>query len=202
MKNQKKTQTMSASPRSIRTYLTANLALAVLMAIVMAVRTELRSGHFLFIDIFLIIFYALVLASLTAGPFALIEIYLYRQKKGVWYEWKNGTRRQPYELAANAAELQHWKSEAFRARLARGAESSQSGSNRTRLFEPNDAADPVSRAALLMTVADKLERSGKREAAERCYLQITQRFADSPQAQEAAQRLSGATKVDSSRGRD
>jgi hypothetical protein len=202
MKNQKKTHTMSASPRSIRTYLTVNLALAVLMAIVMAVRSELRSGRFLFIDIFLLIFYALVLASLTVGPFALIEIYLYRKKKGVWYEWKNGTRRQPHELAANAAELQHWKSEALRARLARGAEPSQSGRNRTRLFEPNDAADPVSRAALLMTVADKLERSGKREAAERCYLQITQRFADSPQAQEAAQRLSGATKVDSSQGRD
>jgi hypothetical protein len=202
MKNQKKTQTMSASPRSIRTYLTVNLALAVLMAIVMAVRSELRSGRFLFIDIFLIIFYALVLALLAVGPFALIEIYLYRKKKGVWYEWKNGTRRQPHELSANAAELQHWKSEAIRARLARGAEPSQSGSNRTRLFEPNDAADPVSRAALLMTVADKLERSGKREAAERCYLQITQRFADSPQAQEAAQRLSGGTKVDSSRGRD
>jgi hypothetical protein len=201
MKNQRKTQTMSASPRSIRTYLTVNLALAVLMAIVMAVRSELRSGRFLFIDIFLIIFYALVLASLTVGPFALIEIYLYRKKKGVWYEWKNGTRRQPHELAANAAELQHWKSEAFRARLARGAEPSQSGRDRTRLFEPNDAADPVSRAALLMTVADKLERSGKREAAERCYLQITQRFAGSPQAQEAAQRLSGGTKVDTSRGR-
>jgi hypothetical protein len=202
MKNQKKTQTMSASPRSIRTYLTVNLALAVLMAIVMAVRSELRSGRFLFIDIFLIIFYALVLALLAVGPFALIEIYLYRKKKGVWYEWKNGTRRQPHELSANAAELQHWKSEAFRARLARGALPSQSGINRTRLFEPNDAADPVSRAALLLTVAAKLERSGKREAADRCYLQITQRFAGSPQAQEAARRLSGATKVDSSRGRD
>jgi hypothetical protein len=201
MKVQKQANAVPVFPQHIRTYLIANVALAVLMAVVMAVRTELRSGHFLFIDIFLIIFYASVLASLTVGPFALIEIYLYRKKKGVWYEWKNGARRLPHQLAANAAQLQHWRSEALRARLARGAEPSQTGRNRTRLFERNDAADPVSRAALLMTVADKLERSGKREAAERCYLQITQRFAGSPQAQEAAQRLSGGTKVDTSRGR-
>jgi hypothetical protein len=201
MKIQKQANAVPVFPQHIRTYLIANLALAVLMAVVMAVRTELRSGHFLFIDIFLIIFYASVLASVMLGPFALIEIYLYRQKKGVWYEWKNQPKRTPRDLAMSAAEFQHWKSEAYRARLARGAEPAQSHSIRTRLFEPNNTAEPVSRAALLMTVADKFERSGKREAAERCYLQITQRFADSPQAQEAAQRLSGATKVDTSPGR-
>jgi hypothetical protein len=165
------------------------------MAVVMAVRTNLRSGRFLFVDTFLIIFYASVLASLTVGPFALIEIYLYRQKKGLWYEWKNQTRPTRRDLAMSPEERQHWKSEACRARLAQDGEPTQNHSNRTRLFEPNNAADPVSRAALLMTVADTLERSGKREAAERCYLQITQRFGDSPQAEEAGRRLAAATKV-------
>ncbi len=181
-------------PQRIGTYLYVNLALAVLMAVVMAGRTELRSGRFLFVDIFLIIFYASVLASLTVGPFALIEIYLYRKKKGVWYEWKNSTRLPHRNLAMSPEERQHWKSEAYRTRLARGTEPALSHTKRTRLFEPNDAADPVSRAALLMTVADKLERTGKREAAERCYLQITQRFTDSPQAEEAGRRLAATTK--------
>ena len=193
MKVQEPTKTVPVFPQRIRTYLICNLALAVLMAVVLAVRTELRSGHFLIIDIFLIIFYAVVLASGTVGPFALIEIYLYRQKKGIWYEWKNQTRRPPRDQATSAAQLQHWKSEAHRVRLAQGSEPARSQSNRTRLFEPNDATDPVSRAALLMIVADKLERSGKREAAERCYVQITERFADSPEACEAARRLSAAT---------
>ncbi len=182
-------------PQRIRTYLYVNLALAVLMAVVMALRTQLLSGRFLFVDIFLIIFYAAVLASLTVGPFALIEIYLYRQKKGVWYEWKNQASQPLRDLAMSPEERQHWKSEAYRTRLARGGEPAHTHNNRTRLFEPNKANDPVSRAALLMTVADKLERSGKREAAERCYEQITERFADSPQAREAALRLSGTTNV-------
>jgi hypothetical protein len=177
-------------PQRIRTYLYVNMALAVLMAVVMAVRTELRSGRFLFIDIFLIIFYASVLASLAVGPFALIEIYLYRQKKGVWYGWKHQSRLPRQNLDMSPAERHYWKSEAYRTRMARAGEPVQSRRDRTRLFEPNDAADPVSRPALLMTIADKLEREGKREAAERCYLQITERFGDSPQADEAGRRLS------------
>jgi hypothetical protein len=144
---------------------------------------------------FLIIFYASVLGSLIVGPFALIEIYLYRQKKGVWYEWKNQTRRPLRDLAMSPEERQHWKSEAYRARLAQSGEPSQNHGDRTRLFEPTNAPDPVSRAALLMTVADTLERSGKREAAERCYLQITERFANSPQAEEAGRRLAATTQV-------
>jgi hypothetical protein len=202
MKNQKKTQTMSASPRSIRTYLTVNLALAVLMAIVMAVRSELRSGRFLLIDLFLFAFYCLVLSSIFVGPFAIIEIYLYRRKKGAWYAWMNQGKNPRRDREINLEERRYWKSEAFRARLGRGSQAQDEHGDRTRLFETGNSADAVSRAALLMNVADKFERSGKREAAERCYLQITQRFADSPQAQEAAQRLSGATKVDTSRGRD
>jgi hypothetical protein len=182
-------------PQRIRTYLYFNLALAVLMAVVMAVRTELRSGHFLFVDIFLIIFYASVLASLTLGPFALIEMYLYGRKKGVWYEWKNQTRRPLSDLAMSPEERRHWKSEAYLARLALSGEPTQNHRNRTALFERNHSVDPVSRAALIMTVADTLERSGKREAAERCYVQITERFAGSPEAPEAERRLSAAAKA-------
>ena len=44
-----------------------------------------------------------------------------------------------------------------------------------------------------MKVADRFERSGKREAADRCYLEITERFARSPQAAEAGCRLGSVT---------
>jgi hypothetical protein len=190
-----KTRPLSMLPQRIRTYLYVNLALAVLMAVVMAVRTGLGSGNFLFIHIFLVIFYASVLASLTLGPFALIEVYLYRQKKGVWHAWKNQPRLPRRGLEMSPAEREHWKSEAYRKRLARAGEPVPIHHNRMRLFEPNDAGGSVSRPALLMTVADKLERSGKREAAERCYRQIAERFGDSPQAKEAGRRLSTASKV-------
>ena len=60
----------------------------------MAVRTELRTGHFLLIDYLLVLFsIPWCLSSLFFGPFGIVEIYLYRRKKGVWYEWKNQTRR-------------------------------------------------------------------------------------------------------------
>ena len=178
-------------PQRIRTYLTFNLVLAVLMAVVMAVRAELRTGRFLLIDVFLFIFYSSVLASLFFGPFGVVEIYLYRRKKGVWYEWKNRTRRPRRDRAMSSEERRHWKSEAYRARLSQAASRPEDDASTARVcLKQNAAADPVSRAALLMTVADRFERSGKREAAERCYLQIIERFADSPQAQEAARRLS------------
>src|ERR1700677_480583 len=99
---------MTMFPKRIRTYLTFNLVLAVLMAVVMAVRAELRTGRFLLVDIFFIVFYSAVLASLFIGPFALIEIYLYRKKTGVWYEWKNQTRRPRLDRAADAEQRRSW----------------------------------------------------------------------------------------------
>jgi hypothetical protein len=176
-------------PRRLRTYLIVNAVMAILMVFVMALRTELRTGRYLFIDIGLILVYSSVLAALVVGPFALVEIYLYRKKKGIWYEWKTGTRRPPHAFATNPDELRHWKLEAYRARLSRGDLASTRKRERTRLFEAKSQSDPISRAALLLRVADKLELSGKREAARRCYRQIIQRFADSPQARDAARRL-------------
>jgi hypothetical protein len=176
-------------PRRLRTYLIVNAVLAILMVVVTAVRNELRTGHFLFIDIGLILFYSSVLGAIIFGPLMLVETYLYRKQKGIWYEWKRGTRRPPRDFATNPDELRHWKSEAHRARLNRGDQPPARNRNRTRLFEANAQSDPVSRAALLLSVADKLELSGKREAARRCYRQIIQRFADSPQARDAARRL-------------
>jgi hypothetical protein len=195
MKNHDDTEATPIFPQRIRDYLTFNLSLAVLIAVVMAVRMELRTGRVLLIDFLLFSFYIVVLAAVFLGPVGVVEAYLYRRKKGVWYEWKHRTKRTRRDRAISADERRYWKSEAVRARLSGGAEPQEDQRDRTRLFESKLAADAVSRAALLMTVADKFERSGKKEAAERSYMQIIQQFADSPQAQEAARRLSTLTKI-------
>ena len=80
-------------PQRLRTYLLVNGVIAILMGIVLAVRTELRSGRFFFIDIILVLAFSSALAALTFGQFALVEIYLYRKRKGVWYDWKTRFRR-------------------------------------------------------------------------------------------------------------
>jgi hypothetical protein len=195
LKDNDKTEHTSMVPKHIRTYLTLNLALAVLMTVVMAIRTELRTGRFHLIDLFLVAFYSAVLTSIFAGPFAIIEVYLYRRKKGSWYEWKHRKRRSRRDQTKSPEERRYWKNAAYRARASQAGQFPEDSRKRTRLFEKKNAADEVSRPALLMTVADKFEQSGKREAAERCYLQITQRFPESPQAIEAARRLAPATRA-------
>jgi hypothetical protein len=182
-------------PKRIRTYLIVNIVFAVLMVVVMAVRTDLRTGRHLVFNVVSIIVISLFLGALAAVPLALVEFYLYRMKKGVWYELKQGPRRPAPDFAALPGELVRRKSEALRARLARGEELLTSHEDRTTLFESNPGDGPVSRAALQLNVAVQLERSGKREAAERSYRQIIERFADSPPAREAAQRLASMART-------
>jgi hypothetical protein len=176
-------------PRHIRTYLTFNLVMAVLMAVVMVVRTELKSGKFLLIDYLLFSFYTLILAVIFFGPLGIVETYLYRQKKGVWYAWKTRTRNRRLDRERNLDERRYWKNAAVLARLSRSDKPEDEPRDRTSLFPTESSGDTVSRAALLMRVADRFERSGKREAADRCYLEISERFASSPEAAEAARRL-------------
>jgi hypothetical protein len=176
-------------PQRLRTYLLVNVVIAILMGVVLAVRTELRSGRFFFIDIILILAFASALAALTVGPLALVEIYLYRKNKGVSYDWITRFRRPRGDRVIDPCEIRYRKTEARRVRIARGDPPPADGRDRTRLFEATDSTGTVSRASLLLTVADNLERTGKKEAAGRCYRQIVQRFADSPEAEHAAQRL-------------
>jgi hypothetical protein len=179
-------------PKRLQTYLRLNCALAVFMAIVMAVRAELRTGRYLLIDVGLILVFSIVLASMLVGPLALTELYLYRKKKGIWYDWRNKTPRRAQDQVLSLEEIQVRKSEAYRVRLSGGGENARS-ELRTKLFQADRQADTVSRAALLMSVAEKLERAGKKDAAKRCYQQIVQRFGHSHQANEAARRLTSST---------
>jgi hypothetical protein len=182
-------------PKRIRTYLIVNIVFAVFMVVVMAMRTDLRTGRNLVFNVVSLIAIASLVAALVALPLAIVEIYLYRMKKGVWYDLKQGQRRPAPDFADLPGELVRRKGEAFRARLARGEDLLTSHEDRTTLFESNAADGPVSRAALQLKLAVKLERSGKREAAERSYRQIIERFADSPPAREAAQRLAAIART-------
>jgi hypothetical protein len=182
-------------PKRIRTYLILNIVFALIMVVVMAMRTDLRTGRHLVLNVVSIIFLSSFLAALAALPLALVEIYLYPKKKGVWYDLKRGPRRPAPDFAADRGELVRRKSEALKARLARGEEPKMRREVRSNLFESSSGEGPVSRAALQLNVAVRLERSGKREAAERSYRQIIERFADSPPAREAAQRLASMART-------
>ncbi len=176
-------------PKRIRTYLIVNVVFAMVMVGVMAVRTDLRTGRQLIFNVVLILLFSSLFAVLAGLPMALVEIYLYRKRKGIWYDFNNKPRRPAADFAADTGELARRKSEAIRGRLAHRELASPSHQNRTTLFERKSGDEPVSRGALLLNVAEKLEQSGKREAAETCYRQIIERFAQSPAAHEAARRL-------------
>jgi hypothetical protein len=183
----------SMLPKRIRTYLFLNVTLAVSMSVVLAVRSELRSGRHNLIDVGLLIVFALSLGLFVFGPLSLVERYLSRRKKGVWYAWRHGIGRRRDDEILSPEERRSRKSEAVRARLLKGMGAEPEHRHRTRLFEGENAAEAVSRAALLMTVADKFERTGKRDAAVRCYRQIQERFPDSPEASDAVSRLAAVT---------
>jgi hypothetical protein len=182
-------------PKRIRTYLILNVASAFVLVIIMAVKPHLKSGRHLIADLMMLIAFAFFFATLVVLPLALVEIYLYRKKKGVWYDMKQGPRRPAPDFAALPDERVRRKNEALRARLARGVEPTTSPEDRTTLFQSHLPDGSVSRAALLLNVAVKLEGSGKREAAERCYRQIVERFGGSPPAREAAERLALITRT-------
>lgn len=192
MKDRLKSDGPAIAPRRIRSYLTLNLALAVVMAVVLAVRTELKTGRFVVIDFLLFAFYSAVLASLFAGPIAVVESYLYRRNKGVWYEWKNRTRRPRPDRGLDLEERRYWKNEALRARLSQGDAARERPADQAGLVASGIRASAASRPAILLTLAGRFECSGKREAAARCYLQIVERFPNSPQAAAASRWLAHA----------
>jgi hypothetical protein len=177
----KKIRNTPMIPKRIRTYLIGNIVIAVLLVVFMAMRASIVS--------------LLFIVALMVVPFVLVEFYLYPKKRGIWYDLKHGPRHPAPDFVALRGELVRRKSEALQARLATGDEPIMGGEDRTKLFESSRGDGSVSRAALQLNVAVTLELSGKREAAERSYRQIIERFADSPPAREAAQRLASMART-------
>jgi hypothetical protein len=125
------------------------------------------------------------LALVVVGPLALVEIYLYRRKKGSWYRLKNPTPPRPqYQRPADLPPVD--------TRMPVPAfleDHPPEPRSRTRLFEAGSTSEPVSRASILLSVARDFEATGRMDAAAKVYQQVLDRFATTPEAQDAAGRL-------------
>ncbi len=119
------------------------------------------------------------------GPVALVELYLYRRKKGTWYGLQNPTKPRPqYQRPTGLPPVDP------RMPVPAFLEDHPSPPrSRTRLFESSSPSEPVSRASLLLTLAGRFEDAGRIDAAAKVYHQILDRFADAAEAQDAACRL-------------
>jgi hypothetical protein len=183
---------MSRNPKALRfrhrikDLMIVNAVLATILALGMALNQSLSKKK---IPVARVLYTGLVilptLALVTVGPLALVEVYLYRRKKGAWYRLKNPIEprpqyRRPPDLPPVDPRMPvpaFLEDEPDRPR------------SRTRLFEASSSSEPVSRASLLLTLAGRFEDAGRMEAAAKVYRQILDCFADAAEAQDAACRL-------------
>jgi hypothetical protein len=172
-------------PSRIRTLMIANVLVALAMVLFLNFKQQIVTSAYLLAEIAQIILVLALVGIVVTAPLALVEFYLYRKKKGVLFQLTAAPARPPRDVVTR----HHVRS--YRHKLE--AETVDKNRVRTQLFESSSATDPVSRAALLLTVGDKLAEAGKKEAAQRCYRQILERFAGAPEAQDAAERLKSST---------
>jgi hypothetical protein len=122
-------------------------------------------------------------------PVVLLESYLYHKGKGVFYEWTHGTRRRRRARPAERALEPDPSPEKAALRRTYGVEWSSRARLRSRLFQEAPPSETVSRAAILLTVAEQMEQSGRPDAARECYRQILRRFSHTQEARQAEERL-------------
>ena len=161
-----------------------NVLVALAMLLFLSFKKQIITSAYLLVDIAQMVLVLALIGIVVTMPLMLVEFYLYRRKKGVLFQWTAAPPRPPRQFVT-------------RHRYRRSPRTSEAGAVdkkrvRSRLFESRSATDPVSRAALLLTVGDKLAEAGKKEAAQRCYRQILERFGDAPEAQEALRHLESA----------
>jgi hypothetical protein len=147
-----------------------------------------------FRDLLIVVLAVGLVVTMILGPLALVEIYLYRKKKGAWYRWGNPSEPRPrYQRPVDLPPREP--------RVPLPEAPWSTGRSRTRLFERMSPSDPVSRASLLLNVASRLEASGKTGAAAKIYQQILDGFAHTPEAEAAAHRLRSISERNVSAGR-
>jgi hypothetical protein len=162
----------------------ANVIVALAMVLFVNFKKQIITGAHLLVETAWVVLALALVGTMVTAPLVLVELYLFRKKKGVYFQWTAGPARPPRDIITRP------RFRRFRQPLEAKAADNKV---RTQLFESNSATDPVSRAALLLTVGDNLAQAGKRQAAARCYRQILERFAGTREAQEASERLkSGA----------
>jgi hypothetical protein len=181
MKLSDQVQLKGLIPSRIRTIMVANVPVALALVLFINFKTQVINVAYRFADAsWLVLVYALFAILMTA-PVALVEVYLYRKKKGVVYDLIIAPPRRRREPVPRLGGRRYPRTSQ--------SESTTPSRPRTRLFESSSATESVSRPALLLSVGDKLARSGKNEAARRCYQQIIERFAGAREAQDASMRL-------------
>jgi hypothetical protein len=161
----------------IKDLMIANAVLAGVLAAVMTL------GHLAYV-----IPASTVVALLIFGPLAWVETYLYRKKKGAWYRWKHPRMRPRHDLVTFDLPPRYPRAPFPGSGLSQEGDPSEKRA-RTRLFEATSSSEPVSRASLLLTVALKLEKAGRADAATKVYDQLLKDFAGTAPARDAARRL-------------
>ncbi len=80
-------------PSRLRTFMIVNLVVAIVMGVLVPMRPVIAkySSGLAYLSLVLLSFS--VAAILVVGPWALVQAYLYPKKCGVWYAWRNGTKR-------------------------------------------------------------------------------------------------------------
>jgi hypothetical protein len=168
-------------PTRIRTLMILNVVVALAMVVFLNFATQIGAGANSLVAIAQIVFVLSLLGVVLFAPLVLVEIYLYKRKKGVFFQWTVSPARPPRDVIP--------KHRIRRYPRTAKAETAHNTRARTQLFESSSVAAPVSRASLLLNVGDELAEAGKKEAAQKCYRQILERFAGTPEAQAASRHL-------------
>lgn len=120
-------------------------------------------------------------------PLLLAEIYLYGQGKGTWYRLRHPIKRRPTPAIGRYQELFATLDSARG--LVKPEAETEPARPRTQLFGAGDSARPVSRARILLDVAQRLAESGRVQAAEKVYRQVLEDYGDSTAAREGLEQL-------------
>ena len=165
----------------IKDLMILNAVLAISLGLSMALSNRIQNKLQILRALVALVVALPFLILVIIGPLAVVEMYLYRKKKGTWYRLQNP--RKPPPRYERPTDLPPYFSsvpvqdEPSKPRL------------RTRLFEAGSPSEPVSRASILMTVASRFETSGRMNAAAKIYHQVLERFPNAAEAQDAAHRL-------------
>jgi hypothetical protein len=176
-------------PKRLRTIMIVNLAVAVLMGILMPARPAIARNGSVIANTILLLLGASVIGAVLTVPMVLVQMYLYPKKRGLWHVWENGPNRRSGVDGGLPAHVRYPRSPEATSLRSHWQRVLSAKTPRTQLFEAAPATESVSRAALLLTVAQQMETSGKKEAARTCFRQIIDRFAATPEAHEAARRI-------------
>jgi hypothetical protein len=182
-------QAMWLFPRRLRTIMIVNVVVAVFMVTLIWLNGGAGGRGSLIMSTIMLLLALSVIGAIITLPMVLVQMYLYPKKHGLWYAWENRSQRGLDAGPQVPAHILYPRSAAAAALRSQWERLLSTKTVRTRLFEGGPATDSVSRAALLLTVAEQMEQAGKKEAARTCYRQIIDRFGATREAEEAAQRV-------------